>query len=483
MTRVNGNAKSSWPLDIEPPLPHHVEAERSILGAILLDNHALNAAIEKLKPMDFFHDDHRRIYQQMIALGKAQQPIDLVTLTEQLQRSGALESVGGAAYVAQLMDGMPRITNVEHYARIVKEKAFLRGLIHATSAIQQQALEAAEDADLILDRAEKALSDIKAGRTTEWQKKFHTVDELPKGEPIMLIDDVLPEGVTFVGATTGHGKTWFALSLSKALTQGGKLLGVFNVAEIVPVLYLVPEMNGRTFRRRCERFGIEGQHFRCMTISDGVPCDLSDRVLQAAVRELKPVIVLDTAIRFSTGENENSASEVSQNLAKAIFGLIHLGARAVICLHHRSKDSARSDVMTVENCLRGSGDLAAIADAVWGLQHDRGGGSAAYLKESRRLVRLNVRCVKARDFRPPEDFRIQLDPYIDQVQDMAVLTGESPTLETDAERVCQVIEADTRASLRQIEKRSGIRKDRVKRLASGRGWVQNGHVWEKRAIT
>ncbi len=77
---------------LERPMPHNVEAERSILGAILLDNNSINAAIEKLKPEDFFHDHHRRIYQQMITLGEMQQAIDLVTLTEQLQRSGELES-------------------------------------------------------------------------------------------------------------------------------------------------------------------------------------------------------------------------------------------------------------------------------------------------------------------------------------------------------------------------------------------------------
>ena len=91
---------------LERPMPQNTEAERSILGAILLDNNALNAAIEKLKPEDFFHDHHRRIYQQMIALGETQQAIDLVTLTDQLERSGELESSGGPAYIAQLMDGV-----------------------------------------------------------------------------------------------------------------------------------------------------------------------------------------------------------------------------------------------------------------------------------------------------------------------------------------------------------------------------------------
>src|SRR3981189_3792105 len=119
---------------LERQLPQNTEAERSILGAILLDNPARNATLEKLKPEDFFHDHHRRIYQQMIVPGETQQAIDLVTLTDQLHRSGELESSGGPAYIAQLMDGVPHVTNVEHYARIVKEKSLLRGLIYAAAA-------------------------------------------------------------------------------------------------------------------------------------------------------------------------------------------------------------------------------------------------------------------------------------------------------------------------------------------------------------
>src|ERR1700675_3809061 len=149
---------------IERPLPHNLEAERSILGAILLDNHALNAALEKLRSDDFFLDQHRRIYERMIQLGEKQQAIDLVTLTEDLHRRGELEAAGGPAYISQLADGLPRITNVEHYARIVKEKAVLRTLIHSASAIQEQALQAGEDADVILDRAESRIFQIAEDR-------------------------------------------------------------------------------------------------------------------------------------------------------------------------------------------------------------------------------------------------------------------------------------------------------------------------------
>ncbi|HUK30153.1 MAG TPA: DnaB-like helicase N-terminal domain-containing protein, partial [Candidatus Acidoferrum sp.] len=144
-------------VNLERPLPHNLDAERSILGAILLDNHALNPAVEKLKTDDFFLDPHRRIFERMIALAEAQQAIDLVTLTEDLHRSGGLEAAGGAAYLAQLVDGVPRISNIEHYARIVKEKSMLRNLAHTALAIQERALAAEEDADAILDNAESSI--------------------------------------------------------------------------------------------------------------------------------------------------------------------------------------------------------------------------------------------------------------------------------------------------------------------------------------
>ena len=107
---------------LERPLPSNLDAERSILGAVLLDNNALNTAIESLKAEDFFLPQHRHVFTQMIALADAQQAIDLVTLTEELHRRGELEASGGAPYLASLVDGVPRVSNVEHYARIVKEK-------------------------------------------------------------------------------------------------------------------------------------------------------------------------------------------------------------------------------------------------------------------------------------------------------------------------------------------------------------------------
>ena len=187
---------------LERPLPQNVDAERSVLGAILLDNHALNTAVEKLKPEDFFLDQHRRIFVQMIVLGEAQQAIDLVTLSEQLHRKGELESAGGAAYLAQLVDGVPRISHLEHYARIVKEKSLLRGLIHATHAIQQTALEAEEDADAILDQAESSIFQLAEDRVRSGLVPMKEVVR----DNIERLERVITEGKRITGLATGYSQ-------------------------------------------------------------------------------------------------------------------------------------------------------------------------------------------------------------------------------------------------------------------------------------
>ena len=224
---------------LERPMPHHMEAERSILGAVLIDNNALNAAIEILKPEDFFHDHHRRIYQQMISLGETQQAIDLVTLTDQLHRSGELESSGGPAYIAQLMDGVPHVTNIEHYARIVKEKSLLRALIHATHSIQQQALEAEEDADAILDRAESAIFQLAEDRVRSGLVGVRDVVR----ENFERISQIFNEGKRITGLSTGYhqldnltsGFQNSELLILAARPSMGKTALALNIAENVAV--------------------------------------------------------------------------------------------------------------------------------------------------------------------------------------------------------------------------------------------------------
>src|ERR1019366_1103995 len=141
----------------ERTLPHNLEAERSVLGAILLHNDAFNLAAEVIDSADFFRDAHRRIFDKMVKLSERGDAIDLGTLKEELGRSGGPAEVAAPAHISALGDGVPRSTNVEHYAPIIKEKATLRNLIFSANKILATAYDAEEDADVILDQAEHAI--------------------------------------------------------------------------------------------------------------------------------------------------------------------------------------------------------------------------------------------------------------------------------------------------------------------------------------
>jgi len=148
-------------------LPHNLEAERSVLGAILLHNDAFNHAAEVIDAGDFFRDAHRRIFEKMVLLSERHNAIDLVTLKEELGKTGEVDEVGGPAYLASLVDGVPRATNVDYYARIIKEKATLRNLIYAANRILTDAYTASDEADTILDGAEQAIFSIAEDRVRE----------------------------------------------------------------------------------------------------------------------------------------------------------------------------------------------------------------------------------------------------------------------------------------------------------------------------
>jgi replicative DNA helicase len=235
---------------LEKPLPNNLDAERSVLGAILLDNNALNTAIENLRAEDFFLDQHRRVFTQMIALGEAQQAIDLITLTEELHRRGDLEASGGAPYLASLADGMPKVSNVEHYARIVKEKSMLRNLIHTTHNIQQRAFEGEDGADMILDNAESSIfllaeDRVKAGlipvkdivrdnfeRLEKIFKEGKSITGIPTGyvELDKLTSGLQPSELLILAARPSQGKTALALNLAENIAiRAGQPVAIFSL--------------------------------------------------------------------------------------------------------------------------------------------------------------------------------------------------------------------------------------------------------------
>ena len=220
---------------LERPLPQNLDAERSVLGAILLDNHSLNTAVEKLKPEDFFLDQHQRIFVQMIELGESQQAIDLVTLSDKLHRKGQLEAAGGSPYLAQLVDGVPRVGHMEHYARIIKEKSLLRHLIHATHEIQQTAMEAEEDPDVILDNAESSIFQLAEDRVRVGLVPMKDVVQ----DNMERLERTITEGKRITGLATGYaqldsltsGLQGSELIILAARPSVGKTAIALNIAE------------------------------------------------------------------------------------------------------------------------------------------------------------------------------------------------------------------------------------------------------------
>ena len=229
---------------LERPLPHNLEAERCILGAVLLDNHALNSAVERLRSEDFFLPQHRQIFERMVQLSEKQQAIDTITLMEDLSRRGELESAGGVAYLSQLADGLPRVSNVDHYARIVKEKAILRGLIYSAAAIQEQALAAGDDADVILDRAESAIFQLAEDRV---KAGLIGVKELVK-DGFERLEKIFSEGRRITGLGTGYagldnelaGLQPSELVILAARPSMGKTALALNIAENVALRHREP---------------------------------------------------------------------------------------------------------------------------------------------------------------------------------------------------------------------------------------------------
>jgi replicative DNA helicase len=231
-------------------MPASVDAERAILGAVLLDNSAYPQAAESLRAEDFSLDSHRRIYLRMMELAETGKPVDFVTLTEQLGQHKEIEAVGGVAYVTSLTDGLPRVKNIEQYVKIVKDKAMLRGLIHAATSAIQSAYEQESPAEEIVDAAESAIFQVAEQRIGQSfqsipeivKQSFGSIDKLyQQGQRVTGLEthfsdfDGLTSGLqksdlVIVAARPSMGKTAFAINIAEnAGVRDSKVVGVFSL--------------------------------------------------------------------------------------------------------------------------------------------------------------------------------------------------------------------------------------------------------------
>jgi replicative DNA helicase len=151
---------ASLEITLDQPLPQNPEAERSVLGSILIDNSSFYRVAGTIDVEDFFKDGHRTIFTAMVRLAQQSREIDILTLKDDLAKHGQLDGIGGSAYVSSLVDGIPDIGNVERYARIVKEKSTLRRLILMGNRVMRAAMEAPSEPSEVLSIAERSIYEI-----------------------------------------------------------------------------------------------------------------------------------------------------------------------------------------------------------------------------------------------------------------------------------------------------------------------------------
>src|SRR6266699_977491 len=258
----------------ERSLPNSSEAERAILGAVILDNGLISQAIELLKPDDFYVPSHRRIFVAMIGLFERGGEINPIFIGEELKKENALETVGGISFVTNLTYGLPHSTNIIHYAKVVRGKSLLRRLIKTASKITNEALEEEDEPEIILDHAEHAIFEladerIRQGFTHVKPVAEALLDKIQEMEGRQVVLTGLTTGfaeldektsglqrndLIIVAARPSMGKTSFALMLAQnAAIETGAVVGIFSLEMSKEALVM---------RMLCSQGNIDAQRFR-----------------------------------------------------------------------------------------------------------------------------------------------------------------------------------------------------------------------------
>lgn len=387
---------------IERPLPHYLVAEKTVLGVVLLNNAALVGALEKgLTSDDFFLSEHRNIFEAMMRLDEERKPIDAVTITEHLHRTGKLDASGGPAYISQLADGVPHAMNVEQYTQIIREKAVLRGLIHAAVAIQERAFEGRDNVDEILDQAESWVFKLAEQRI---RTGFVGIKQLVS-DNFSRIEKIFTEGRRVTGLPTNYslldsqtsGLQPSELIILAARPSMGKTALALNIAENValrqqrPVAVFSLEMSKESLLQRLigSQARIDSHRFRTgqlgkddwqkivsgLAVLGEAPLWIDDSAastvleMSAKARRLKKdkglslVIVDYLQLITAHGRFGNRTEEVSY-ISRALKGMAKELQVPVLVLSQLTRAPAREERDPQLADLRESGAIEQDADVV-----------------------------------------------------------------------------------------------------------------------
>jgi replicative DNA helicase len=284
--------------------PQHIEAEQSILGGILIENEAINRVTEIVDADDFYREAHRKIFNALINLSERDEPADLITLTNELQKIDQLDSIGGASYLTSLIDSVPTAANIQYYARIVKEKAILRKLIQTSTEIITQSYEDRGDVEVFLDEAERAIFEISEKRVRPSfypireivKASFATIEKLfqkkeavtgvPSGfrELDRMTAGFQPSDLVIIAGRPSMGKTAFCLDVAEYAAIGNK----------IPVAIFSLEMSKEqlVIRMLCSQAHVEGTRLRTGYLNES---DWPRLTIAAGNLSEAPIYIDDTA--------------------------------------------------------------------------------------------------------------------------------------------------------------------------------------------
>lgn len=388
--------------------PQHIEAEQSVLGGILIENEAINRVMELLGADDFYRDAHRKIFDALINLSERDEPADLITLTNELRKIDQLDSIGGASYLASLIDSVPTAANIEYYARIVKEKAILRKLIQTSTEIITQSYEDRGDVEGFLDEAERAIFEISEKRVRPSfypireivKQSFTTIERLfkkkeavtgvPSGfkELDRMTAGFQPSDLIIIAGRPSMGKTAFCLDVAEYAAIENK----------IPVAIFSLEMSKEqlVIRMLCSQANVEGTRLRTgyltesdwpkLTIAAGnlseAPIYIDDTAalsaleLRAKARRLKSEYGLGMVIvdylqlmkgRSRVESRQQEISEISRSL-KALAKELNIPVIAVSQLSRKTEERTGNRPQLSD--LRESGAIEQDADLILFIYRD-----------------------------------------------------------------------------------------------------------------
>jgi replicative DNA helicase len=396
---------------LEKPLPSSPESERVILGAILLDNTLISQAIEALKEEDFYSPLHRRVFRAMSSLFERGTKIDPILIGEELKKEGQLENIGGIAAITNLTYGLPHFSNIETYTKVVHDKSVTRNLIKVCNQITSEALSEEEDAEVILENAERAIfaladerakqgfshikpiAEVVLAKVQEFAKRdSHALTGLSTGFRDL---DTMTSGfqrsdLIIVAARPSMGKTALALNIAEnAAILEGAVVAVFSLEMskeqlVMRMLSSEARVDAQRFRngfltkdewgRLAGAIGVLSEAKLFIDDTPGIsPLEMRAKARRLVAEQKRLDLIVVDYMQLMTGSgkrNENRQQEVSQ-ISRELKGLAKELNVPVIALSQLSRaPEARNPPRPQMSDLRESGSIEQDADLVTFIYRD-----------------------------------------------------------------------------------------------------------------